>query len=107
VRGGANAGVVGAVAVVIAVAGCGGSTSQGQGGPHSLAEARVELRRTVDPKLAKLGATARQTACIDHNIDTMTAGQFAHRLTEGRIVGPGAPRETPKSVAGTLGKGCF
>jgi uncharacterized lipoprotein YajG len=102
-------GIVAAVMVValLTLAGCGGGSSFGEPAPpRSLAEARAMVRQSVDSKMAKSGASPRQIACVDRHVEAMTARQFAHRLVEPAIVGPDG-RQTPQSIAGALGKGCF
>lgn len=108
-RGASGIGVFATVTVAAALlAGCGdSSSSRPSGPPHSLAEARTEPRESMNSELTKLDTAPRRIACIDRNVAAMTGRQFAERVIEPRIVGPGAPRETAKGFAGAFGKGCF
>lgn len=71
-----------------------------------MAEARAMVRHSVDSKLARSGASPSQIVCVDRHVEAMTARQFARRLIEPAIVGPDG-RQTPKGIAGAIGKGCF
>ncbi len=88
----------------LGVAGCGGgsaTTGVFIGGPPISSE-RSGLERTVDKKLAKLDAPAKEIRCVNENIASMTAAEMAERLVESAPAG----KETVVNYLGPLGKGC-
>lgn len=116
-RGATTTGVVaiGAVAVLLALTACGGSSSTPPSRPHTLSEIRSEIRKSLDPKLTELGASPRQIACVDRTVETSSATKIGRFLLRSAVGGGGPIRgdksevsgETPKSFAGAFGKGCF
>ncbi len=94
--------------LAVALAGCGSSDSPSTRinvtrlEPHSLAAMRWAIRRAVDANLAELKAPAKTIACVDGNIEKMSARQIAERIVE---AGPAEPRSVVEYL-GPLGKGC-
>src|SRR5690349_608408 len=85
----------GAVAVLgvlliaaLGVVGCGGGsgpstrTAVTRLEPHSLGKMRAAIQRDVDANLKKLRAPAREIACVDKNVESMSEKQIAERLVE-------------------------
>lgn len=94
------------LATALPVAGCGGGSSPSKATILEVqARVRVEIKRSVDAKLKKLGRPAKEIACVDRNIEAMTSKQIAERMVESAPVEPPS-KETAAQVEGPLGEGC-
>jgi hypothetical protein len=95
------------IVLALVLLGCGGGGSSGSipAMPHSLAEVRGVIKRSIDSKLAKLGRPPKEIACVNRNIAAMTERQIAARILENAPVGDPS-KESPAQIEGPLGKGC-
>jgi hypothetical protein len=94
--------------LALAIAGCGGSggsTAPPAPAPPTAAGLRAALRHTIDAKLEKLGRPAKEIACVNGNIDAMSAPQIAEQIVESAPVTEGV-KPSAAEVLGPLGRGC-